>query len=461
MFGRYKKIHMVGIGGIGMSGIAQVLINLGYQVSGSDLKQGDILDQLSSSGAKICVGHSSENVKGADLVVISSAVSDQNPEVVKARELGIMVISRADMLAELMRIKHGIAIAGSHGKTSTTAMISWVLEQAGLDPTAIIGGKVVSFKSNAKLGAGEILVAEADESDRGFLKMSPSIAVITNIDQEHMERYRDFSDLKKSFIDFANKVPFYGSVVCCKDHPVVKRILGKIEKRVVTYGADADYAYRDIAQADGKISFSVSCRGRDAGRFDLPMPGAHYAQNALAAIAVADELGVNIETVRKALSNFMGIARRFQILHRSKSIVVDDYAHHPAEVDATLKAAKDNWPTHKITAVFQPHRFTRLAAHIDGFAKVLGRADRIVITKVYAAGENPIDGVDGGELMRLLCSSCPDKSVFYADDDSKVLDLVCSAGNEDQILLFMGAGSITNMAKRTAQYYNDGGNSLG
>jgi len=338
MFKKYKKIHFVGIGGIGMSGIAEILLNLGLTVTGSDLKRSAVTQRLTRRGAKIWIGHEERHAEGAHVVVVSSAVSQSNPEIRYATKMGIPVVPRAEMLAELMRLKYGIAVAGTHGKTTTTSLIAQVVHRAGLDPTMIVGGKVKSLRGNARLGRGEFLVAEADESDRSFLKLSPTIGVITNIDPEHMENYNDFEHLKSAFVDFANKVPFYGSVVCCVDHPVVKKILPKIVRPCITYGErDADYIAANIEQVGGHLSFEVIHKGQQLGKIDLPMAGKHHAKNALAAIAVGRELDIPFPTIKHALEQFRGVARRFEILHNGSPIVVDDYGHHPVEIAALLQ----------------------------------------------------------------------------------------------------------------------------
>lgn len=452
---RYRQIHFVGIGGIGMSGIAEVLLTLGYRVTGSDLKNGDVTRRLRRHGAKVFRGHSRSHVDGAHVVVVSSAVDKSNPEVQEAMKRGIAVVPRAEMLAELMRLKYGVVVAGSHGKTSTTSLISAVLDAARLDPTVIIGGRVNSLRSNARLGKGDLLVAEADESDRSFLKLTPTIGVITNINPEHMVSYDDFDHLQQSFVDFANKVPFYGSVVCCTDHPVVRRIVPKIERRCVTYGMkDAEYSCRKVKQQEDRLRFDVVHNGVLLGDVDVGQVGAHHALNTMAAIAVARELDVPFKTIKRALKTFRGVARRFQVLHNPKghgAIVVDDYAHHPVEIDATLKAARKGWPTRRIVAVVQPHRYTRLADHFDEFVKALKGADILVIMDVYSAGEKPIRNATGENLWKSVHKSYPRKTVAFAKTHDQARELVRSWLGPRDLIMFLGAGDVTKLAKEFAK----------
>jgi len=448
VFKKYKHIHMVGIGGIGMSGIAQVLINLGYRVSGSDLKRGDATRRLRRLGARIHYGHSRENVEGAHVVVVSSAVKDSNPEVKEARRRGIAVVPRAEMLAELMRLKYGIAVAGTHGKTSTTSLIGHLCDQAKLDPTIIIGGKVNNLRSNARLGRGDFLVAEADESDGSFLKLAPTIGVITNIDPEHMESYRDFRDLTRAFVEFANKVPFYGAVVACAGHPAVRRVMPDIAKPLITYGAKgADYSARGVVQEGERLVFEALYRGEPMGEISLKMTGAHNAMNALAAIAVGRHLDIPFSTIRAALKGFKGVARRFQILSKAGPYVVDDYAHHPVEIEATIDAARNGWPTKRIVSVIQPHRFTRLADNFDGFISCVKDSDAVVVMDVYAAGEKPKKNYTGERLWREMCRKYPRKMIAYAPTTDEVRSTLAPWCTKEDLILFMGAGSITMTAR--------------
>lgn len=448
MFKKYKHIHFVGIGGIGMSGIAEVLINLGYKVSGSDLKSGETTRRLKRLGARISYCHKRENVDSAHVVVVSSAVKETNPEVKEARKRGIAVVPRAEMLAELMRLKYGIAVAGTHGKTSTTSIIAQLCDQAKLDPTIIIGGKVNSMRSNARLGRGNFLVAEADESDGSFLKLAPTIGVITNIDPEHMENYKNFKDLKRSFVEFANKVPFYGAVVACSSHPVVRRILPHITRPLITYGEKgADYTAKRITQEGDRLSFEVFYRGELMGEVSLRMTGSHNALNALAAIAVGRHLDIPFSTIKTGLKGFRGVARRFQILSRSGPYVVDDYAHHPVEIEATIEAARNGWPKKRIVSVIQPHRYSRLASNFDGFISSVKDSDAVVVMDVYAAGERPRRNYTGERLWKEMCRKYPRKMIAYAPTTEEVKLTLAPWCTREDLIIFMGAGSITTTAR--------------
>lgn len=447
MFQKYHHIHFVGIGGIGMSGIAEVLLTLGYTVSGSDVKASATTRKLKSHGAKIFKGHASKHIVGAHAVVVSSAVNKSNPEVKAALEAGIPVVPRAEMLAELMRLKWSVAVAGSHGKTSTTAMVASIFHSAGLDPTMVIGGKVNSLRTNARLGKGNFLIAEADESDRSFLKLTPTIAVITNIDPEHMEQYHDFEHLQQAFVDFANKVPFYGAVVACTDHPVVRKLLPRFEKRVVSYGSkDADYVVDDLEQVGDRLRFNVFFQGEKLGRLELALVGKHYALNALAAVAVARECGISFREIQRACKRFGGVARRFQILRRADPMVVDDYGHHPAEISATLAAARLGWPDRRLVAVVQPHRYSRLKACFDDFVKSCAEADAVLIMDVYAAGE-AATSFTGEKLCKSLISQYPRKTIIHAPKEKDVLKTLKALAMPTDLLLFLGAGDITLLAK--------------
>ncbi len=448
MFKKYKHIHFVGIGGIGMSGIAEVLLNLGYRVSGSDIKRGENTRKLKRLGAKIYSGHKRNNIEGAHVVVVSSAVKETNPEVKEARRLGIAVVPRAEMLAELMRLKYGVAVAGTHGKTSTTSIIGHVLNHAKFDPTIIIGGKVNNLRSNAKLGKGKFLVAEADESDGSFLKLAPTIGVITNIDPEHMENYESFKSLKRAFIEFANKVPFYGAVIACADHPTVRRIMPYVTRPIITYGnRGADYTAREIVQDGDRLKFEVLYRGELLGKVSLRMTGSHNALNALAAIAVGRHIDIPFATIRSALKGFKGIARRFQVLTKAGPIVVDDYAHHPVEIKATIDAAKIGWPARRIVSVVQPHRYSRLAHHFDDFVASVRDADAVVVMDVYAAGERPRRNHTGERLWREMCKRYPKKMIAFAPTTEEVQSTLAPWCTKEDLILFMGAGSVTNTAR--------------
>ena len=452
MFKKYQQIHFVGIGGIGMSGIAEVLINLGYRVTGSDLKVSDTIKRLKRLGAKIQVGHDRHNVGGAHVVVVSSAVPESNPEVREARRLGLSLVPRAELLAELMRLKYGVAVAGTHGKTSTTSLVGCILDQAGLDPTLIIGGKVNSLRSNAKLGRGDFLVAEADESDRSFLKLTPTIGVITNIDPEHMENYRSFADMKRAFVEFANKVPFYGAVVACSAHPVVRGLVGKITRPCITYGGpSADYRARDVRQNGERLSFEVLYRGESVGRMELRMTGSHQVLNALAAIAVGRHLDIPFGTIRAALREFSGVKRRFEILSRAGPLVVDDYAHHPVEIEATISAANSCWPGRRVVTVIQPHRYSRLAHHFDGFVGALKDADAVVVMDVYPAGERPHRTYTGERLWREICKRYPKKMAAFAPREEDVLTTLTPWCAREDVILFLGAGSVTRAARAVSK----------
>ena len=396
--GRVSRIHFVGIGGIGMSGIAEVLLDLGFVVSGSDTRASDATRRLEEKGAVVHLGHAEGHVEGSDVVVTSSAVKTDNPEVRRARELMVPVIPRAEMLAELMRLKHGVAVAGSHGKTTTTSLVAAILNEGGLDPTVIIGGKVNQLGSNAKMGRGDTLVAEADESDGSFLRLTPTIAVVTNLDLEHVDHYTGgLAQLSDAFLTFINKIPFYGLAVLCIDAENVQALLPRVDRRHVTYGRSrqADWQAVDVSH-DGLTSrFTVKHRGVDLGQVTLNLVGAHNVLNALAALAVSDELGISFDNAARALAQFEGVQRRFT--HKGTHndvIVVDDYAHHPAEIKATLAAARGAYPERRVVVLFQPHRYSRTAALIDDFAKAFNDADIVMVAPVYAAGEAPIDGAD-------------------------------------------------------------------
>ncbi|HEY2905686.1 MAG TPA: UDP-N-acetylmuramate--L-alanine ligase [Vicinamibacterales bacterium] len=452
-------MHFVGIGGIGMSGIAELLTNLGYVVSGSDEKRSAVTERLRTLGIQVTVGHDSANVGDADVVVTSSAVRRTNPEVLEAERRQIPVIPRAEMLAELMRLRYGIAVAGAHGKTTTTSMIAVVLERAGLDPTAVIGGRLSAFGSNARLGKGELMVAEADESDRSFLKLFPTIAVITNIDHEHLENYGGFDDLQQAFVDFANKVPFYGAVVACADDPNLAAVLPRMNRRVSTYGLDA--AHADIGGTDVKLgpmtaSATVVRRFLSAksaqpqtttlGQLMLSVPGRHNLQNALAAVAVGFELGLSFERIASGLADFRGAERRFEIRGEPNGIlIVDDYGHHPTEIAAVLAAARPL--NRRIIVAFQPHRFTRTATLIDAFGPALSAADHIVLTDIYAAGEDPIEGATLEALAAAIRRSTTTPLEVAPTLDDAVAAIVAVAKPGD-IVITLGAGSIGTVPDR-------------
>jgi UDP-N-acetylmuramate--alanine ligase len=453
--GRIQKIHFVGIGGIGMSGIAEVLLAHGYQISGSDIRENDIIKRLIEMGARVHVGHRIENVYNADVVVYSSAISKENPELIEARNRGIPVIERAEMLAELMRLKDGIAIAGSHGKTTTTSLVATILRAAELDPTVIIGGKLNVLGSNAARGRGDLLVAEADESDGSFLHLTPVIAVITNIDPEHLDYYGDLKAVKDAFIKFANRVPFYGLVVACLDHANVQDILPLIDKRIVTYGmtAQSDYRARDPEVSGLSTRFELVRRGESLGDFQVNMPGIHNVFNSLAAIAVADELGIDLHVVNQALRTFQGVQRRFTIIGEHHGItVIDDYGHHPAEIQATLEAAQCAY-ARRIVVAFQPHRYTRTQHLFDELARAFNRADVLFITDVYPAGEKPIVGADSESLARAI-KQHGHRDVTYIPDRALVAEALLKRVQPGDIVITVGAGSITQTAPEFLRLLN-------
>ena len=474
MLGKTRRIHFVGIGGIGMSGIAELLANLGYAVSGSDEKTSAVTERLATLGIRVAHGHDAAHVGDADVVVVSSAVRPTNPEVREAARRQIPVIPRAEMLAELMRLRFAIAVAGAHGKTTTTSMIALVLERAGLDPTAVIGGRLSAFGSNARLGSGELMVAEADESDRSFLKLFPSIAVMTNIDHEHLENYGGFDDLQQAFVDFANKVPFYGAVVACVDDPNLASVLPRITRRVTTYGLDApaaDFGAADIELAALRVKATVTRRDRRAGstaspraqtarpelvegravlgRLALAVPGRHNLQNALAAVAVGMELGLHFDQIAAGLADFRGAERRFEIHGEPNGIlVVDDYGHHPTEIAAVLAAARTL--NRRIVVAFQPHRYSRTAALLGDFGPALAPADHIVLTDIYAAGEDPIAGATLDALAAAVrgAVAAPVDVVARLDD---VVDAVVRAAKPGDVVITLGAGSIGTLPDRLVE----------
>jgi UDP-N-acetylmuramate--alanine ligase len=442
---RQAKIHFVGIGGIGMSGIAEVLLNLGYKVSGSDQKESDITRRLAGMGGVVSYGHAAAHVTDVDVVVISSAVKKDNPEVVAARARKIPVIPRAEMLAELMRLKDGIAIAGSHGKTTTTSIVAHLLAHAGMDPTAVVGGKVNTFGSNAKLGKGDYMVVEADESDGSFLRYSPAIAVVTNIDPEHLDHWKTAEALKAGFVDFVNRVPFYGLAVLCLDHPTVQSIIPLVEKRYVTYGLTPQADYRaDAVALDGhEVAFDAFRRGEQLGRFTLGMVGRHNAQNALSVIAVGDELGIPIEVTREALATFRGVQRRFTVRGEAGGVtVVDDYGHHPAEVRATLAGAREAF-RRRVVCVFQPHRYSRTHDLLEEFSAAFNDADVLFVSEIYAAGEEPIAGVTGAALADAIRSHGHHDVTFVAKR-GELAAAVRVAVKPGDLVITLGAGDVTN-----------------
>ena len=443
---RRPKIHFVGIGGIGMSGIAEVLLNLGYAVTGSDLRASDTTRRLESLGGRVFTGgHDATHVTAVDVVVTSSAVRRDNPEVVEARRRKIPVIPRAEMLAELMRLKYGVAIAGSHGKTTTTSMAAHVLAQAGLDPTAVVGGKVNSFGSNAKLGRGEYMVVEADESDGSFLHIPPTIAIVTNVDPEHLDHWRTVEALRRGFVDFVNRVPFYGLAILCIDHPGVQSLIPDVESRYVTYGEShqADFRADRIELAGHAVRFDA-WRGEQAlGRFEVAMVGRHNALNALAVVALADEMGVPPDAVRAALASFGGVQRRFTVRGEASGVtVVDDYGHHPAEVKATLSGAREAFGR-RVVCVFQPHRYTRTRDLLADFAKAFNDADVLLVTDVYAAGEDPIPGATAAALVDAV-RACGHRDVAHVPR-AELARAARERVRPGDLVMTLGAGDVTQV----------------
>jgi UDP-N-acetylmuramate--alanine ligase len=441
--GRIKRIHFIGIGGSGMSGIAEVLLNMGYKVSGSDLRLNEAAERLKLLGAIVMNGHSRSNITDADVVVYSSAVKRDNPEIEEASSRQIPIIPRAEMLAELMRMKSGVLVAGTHGKTTTTSLISTVLAEAGLDPTIVIGGKLNNIGSNARLGQGEFMVAEADESDGSFLKLSPTIAVVTNIDREHMDHYEDMDDVKRAYLAFMNKVPFYGCAVICMDHPVLQGLMPSIERRVISYGLtpQADFYATSIERSGMKSTFDVYARGARLGRMELGLPGAHNVYNSLAALAVACELEIPFDAVQRALGGFRGVERRFQIKGTIGDVmVVDDYGHHPVEVKAVLRAARDGWPRRVIVA-FQPHRYSRTRDMMTEFLSAFNDAEKLILTDIYAAGEEPIEGISGEALYREI-KGHGHKDVTYVPLVRDVAARLKEVARPGDMVITLGAGNI-------------------
>tara|TARA_B100000686_G_scaffold346158_1_gene432170 strand:+ start:25673 stop:27082 length:1410 start_codon:yes stop_codon:yes gene_type:complete len=454
-----RHVHFVGIGGAGMSGIAAVLLDEGYIVSGSDSADSEVVQRLANQGAQISIGHSAKHIDLAGVVVYSTAVALDNPELAAARCKGIPVIPRAEMLGELMRFRRGIAVAGTHGKTTTTSLIASILGVGGLDPTFIVGGLVNSVKGNARLGSGNYLVAEADESDASFLHLYPSIAVVTNIDRDHMENYDwDFNRLIEIYFSFLQNLPFYGLAVLCGDDPRIKQIVTRLRKPTITYGLqnDADYWASGVEQIGSHMKFLAHRPAADAIQIKLSLPGKHNVQNAMAAIAVCDKLGVSSEHIFEALESFEGIGRRFEILGkvRSKSgsaILVDDYAHHPRELMATIEAAKNCWPDRNILVVFQPHRYSRTKDLFDDFVDLLSSIARLVICEVYPAGENPISGADGQSLCKAIESKSKLEPIFLGNVMS-LKNLLDSLLEPDDVLLTMGAGNIGKVARSLLEH---------
>ena len=442
----YKKlnnIHMVGIGGTGMSGIAEVLLNMDYNISGTDIEESEVTQRLARLGAKISIGHKAEKIEGADVVVISSAIKKNNVEVEEARRRKIPVIPRAEMLAELMRMKYGIAVAGSHGKTSATSMIAQVLESGGFDPTIIVGGRLSTIGAHGKLGSGDFIVAEADESDRSFLYLSPFIAVLTNLDDEHLDQYTTVDEVKKAFINFANKVPFYCPIVLCLDDSNLKDLIPSLDRRIINYGfspyADIFARYRHFDKFS--TTSTLYWKGKELGKLRLNVPGNHNIYNAMAAVAVGLDLDIPPRLILQALESFKGTGRRFELKKIVRDImIIDDYAHHPTEIIATLEAAKRGWKRRRVV-VFQPHRFSRLSLLMESFAAAFTDADVLITTEIYAAGEKPIAGVSGRVLYQEIKQS-GHKNVFFEHNMKNIPPLVGKVAQSGDLILVLGAGNI-------------------
>jgi UDP-N-acetylmuramate--alanine ligase len=454
--GRVRHVHFIGVGGIGMSGLAEILRTMDFDVSGSDMKASDVTRRLETLGVKVHVGHKADNVHGADVVVHSSAIAQNNPELARARAMEIPAISRGEMLAELMRVKYCVTIAGSHGKTTTTSLVAIVLRHAGLDPTVVVGGKVNALGSNARLGAGDLFVAEADESDGSFLRLNPTVAIVTNIDAEHLDHYGTHENVKDAFVQFVNQVPFYGLCVMCIDHPHVQAILPRVQRRHVTYGTSrqADYAARDIRFEGVETYFDAYRKNEPLGEYMVRMPGAHNVQNALAVLAAADELEVPLNVVREAMAQFHGVQRRFTILgqptiekngKKGDVMIVDDYGHHPAEIEATLSAAQKSFDR-RVVVAFQPHRYTRTHSLFEEFTRAFNGADVLVITDVYAAGEKPIEGATG-EALAAAVHAHGHHAVRYVHDKKNVKDALLEIVEPGDLVITLGAGDINASAR--------------
>jgi UDP-N-acetylmuramate--alanine ligase len=457
LFAKIQRIHFVGIGGIGMSGIAEIVLNLGYRVSGSDLRASAVTERLAHFGANIFEGHRAENVRGAEVVVTSSAIDKRNPEVAEAHALKIPVIQRAEMLAELMRLKYGIAIAGMHGKTTVTSMVAAVLAAGNLDPTVVVGGRVDALGSNARLGKSQYLVAEADESDRSFLKLSPILSVVTNIDREHLDTYRDMHDVEETFVDFMDRVPFYGMIVACADDGPLRALLPRLKRRYVTYGTIAGSDFRITASAtelqpDSPKSltrFGVEFNGKSLGEFQLHVPGAHNILNATAAIAVGVGLEIPVYSIQYALETFRGVDRRFQLRGEVDGIrVVDDYGHHPTEIRATLQAARQVTDG-KIHVIFQPHRYTRTQALLDEFATAFGDADDVLVLDIYPASEAPIHGITG-ELVAQKVAAHGGPAQFVSSFADAV-KRAASAASPGDLIITLGAGNVSQLGPQIVE----------
>ena len=449
-FDNTKKIHLVGIGGIGMSGIAELLLGLGYGVSGSDLKDSPVTSRITDLGGEVFSGHKRANIEGADVVVYSSAVPDDNPEIVEARERHVPVIPRAEMLAELMRYKYGVVVAGAHGKTTTTSMIASVLTCGNMDPTVLIGGRLdILGWSNAKLGQGDILVAESDESDGSFMTLTPTIAVVTNIDLEHIEYYGDMDALRQTFVDFINKIPFYGMAILCIDNEEILNIIPRLTKRYITYGmtSQADIRATEIERNGLDVNFEIIYKNRSLGRVVVGMPGNHNIRNALAAVSVGLELEIDIEDIKKGLMDLGCLERRFQIKGEKRGIIViDDYGHHPTEISATLETAKECWPEKRLVAIFQPHRYSRVKALFDRFVMSFNQADVLLVAPIYSAWEEPIKGVDAEWLYRGIQEHGHREAILCHGHD-EIVQLLLDLIKPGDVVITLGAGDIYNVGE--------------
>ncbi|MFC1850029.1 UDP-N-acetylmuramate--L-alanine ligase [candidate division CSSED10-310 bacterium] len=456
MYQKYRNIHMVGIGGVGMCGIAELLFNLNYLISGSDLVKSSITERLAALGMKINFGHKPEYVVGTDLVVYSSAVKPDNPEIIAARDQNIPVIPRAEMLAELMRLKYSIAVSGAHGKTTTTSMIAMVLTKGGLDPTIVLGGRLNTLGAGAKLGQGDFLVAEADESDGSFLKLSPTIAVVTNIDREHLDYFQNLTQIKNNFLQFVQKVPFYGAVILCLDDEHVRWLLPRLEKRIITYGLSSQALIKAarLEFTETKTSFDLIVPGEDTDRVTMNVPGQHNVLNALAAVAVARELEIPYADICTALTSFQPPDRRFEIKATVNDIlIIDDYGHHPQEISVTLKAAKQGW-NRRIVAVFQPHRYTRTRDLLSEFFTAFYESDVLVVTRIYPAGETPIEGVDAVAIAEGIRQH-GHQQVLYIEDFSDIVTFLKQEVKPGDLLITLGAGNIVKVAEMFIQEIRD------
>ena len=458
MYRKFEIVHFVGIGGVGMSGIAEVLKNLGYEVTGSDLKESETTRRLKALGIHVTIGHGAENIKDAHVVVISSAVSSDNPEVLAARKQSIPVIPRAEMLAEIARLKYGVLVAGAHGKTTTTSLIASLLASGGFDPTVVIGGKLKGIGSNARLGQGEYLVAEADESDGSFLKLSPTIAVVTNIDREHMDFFKDIDALKDAFLSFVNKVPFYGVSLLCAENEYIKEILPKVQRRFITYGLSKglDLAAENIEIEGLRTKFEAILRGVSLGFFEVPLPGLHNVCNSLAAIGAAYELGIDSNRIKEALKGFTGVQRRFEFKGEVSGIrIFDDYGHHPTEIMATLKAAKEAIKQNsklqgRLVVLFQPHRYTRTRDLLNDFFTAFTDADKVILMDIYPAGEKPLNGINSEVLLKGIKDSV--KDIAYIKERGEILNCLDEELKEGDTLITLGAGDVWKIGEEFLKF---------